>query len=253
MLTNPTLEKLRQMKFHGMARAFEEQLNSSDFEALSFAERLGLLVEREFIERENRRLASRLRQAKLRQQACMEDIDYQHPRGLDKSLMQSLVSCRWLRERHNVLITGLTGTGKTYLACALGHRACLEGFKVQYYRSPRLFRELNVARGDGRYSRLIGSMSKTDLLIIDDWGLAALTDEERRDLLEIMEDRHGLRSTVVTAQLPVKHWHEAIGNPTLADAILDRLVHNAYQINLKGESMRKKKRKKDLPDENFEV
>lgn len=253
MLLHPTLEKLKQMKFCGMAQAFEEQLKSSDFESLSFAERLGLLADREFSERENRRLSSRLRQAKLRQQACLEDIDYQQPRGLDRALIKSLATCQWLKEHLNVLITGLTGTGKSYIACALGHKACMEGFKVQYYRSPRLFRDLGVARGDGRYSRLISAMAKTDLLIIDDWGLAALTDEERRDLLEILEDRHGLRSTVVTAQLPVKHWHEAIGNPTLADAILDRLVHNSYQINLKGESMRKNKAKKTLPEENFEV
>ncbi len=253
MLLQPTLEKLKQMKFYGMARAFEEQLNSSDFEGLSFAERVGLLVDRELGERENRRLASRLRAAKLRQQACIEDIDYQHPRGLDRSQIQSLATCRWLKEHLNVLITGLTGTGKTYIACALGHRACLEGFKVQYFRCPRLFRELGVSRGDGRYSKLINTMAKTDLLIIDDWGLSTLTDEERRDLLEILEDRYGLRSTIVAGQLPIEHWHEMIGNPTLADAILDRLVHNAYQINLKGESMRKKKAKRPLPEDNFEI
>ncbi len=253
MLLHPTLEKLKQMKFYGMVRALEEQLNSSDFDDLSFAERLGLLVDRELSERENRRLSSRLRSAKLRQQACIEDVDYQHPRGLDRSVIKSLATCRWIKEYLNVLITGLTGTGKTYIACALGHRACLEGFKVQYFRCPRLFRELTLARGDGRYSKLMNTMAKTDLLIIDDWGLSTLTDEERMDLLEILEDRHGLRSTIVAGQLPVEHWHEMIGNPTLADAILDRLVHNAYQINLKGESMRKKKAKKTLSEDNFEV
>ncbi len=253
MLLHPTLEKLKQLKFSGMTRAFEEQLNSSDFDELSFAERVGLLVDREMIERENRRLQSRLRSAKLRQQACIEDIDYQHPRGLDRSQIQSLSTCQWLREHLNVLITGLTGTGKTYIACALGHRACLAGFKVQYFRCPRLFRELTIARGDGRYSKLLNAMAKTDLLIIDDWGLSTLGDEERRDLLEILEDRHGLRSTIVAGQLPVEHWHEAIGHPALADAILDRLVHNAYQINLKGDSMRKKKAKKTLPKDNFDV
>jgi len=253
MLLQPTLEKLKQMKFNGMARAFEEQLNSNNFDNLSFPERLGLLVDTELCERENRRLASRLRAAKLRQQACIEDIDYQHPRGLDRSQIKSLATCRWLKDHLNVLITGLTGTGKTYLACALGHRACLEGFKVQYFRCSRLFRELGISRGDGRYSKLINTMAKTDLLIIDDWGLAALKDEERRDLLEILEDRHGLRSTIVAGQLPVEHWHEMIGNPTLADAILDRLVHNSYQINLKGESLRKKKSKKTLTENNIEV
>ena len=253
MLLHPTLEKLKQMKFSGMARAFEEQLNSSDFDELSFSERVGLLVDRELSERENRRLASRLRAAKLRQQACIEDIDYHHPRGLDRSQITALATCQWLREHLNVLITGLTGTGKTYIACALGHRACLEGFKVQYFRCPRLFGELTIARGDGRYSKLMNTMAKTDLLIVDDWGLSTLKDEERRDLLEILEDRHGLRSTIVAGQLPVEHWHEAIGHPTLADAILDRLVHNAYQINLKGDSMRKKKSKKTLPEDNFEV
>jgi DNA replication protein DnaC len=253
MLLQPTLEKLRQMKFYGMARAFEEQLNSADFESLSFADRLGMLIDRELAERENRRLQSRLRSAKLRQQACIEDIDYQHPRGLDRSLIKSLATGQWLKDHLNVLICGLTGTGKTYIACALGHRACMEGFKVQYYRCPRLFRELAVARGDGRYSRLINNIAKADLLIIDDWGLSTLTDQERGDLLEILEDRHGLSSTIMAGQLPVEHWHEAIGNPTLADAILDRLVHNAYQINLKGESMRKKKAKKSLPENNFDV
>jgi DNA replication protein DnaC len=253
MLLQPTLEKLKQMKFSGMARAFEEQLSSADFESLSFAERVGMLIDRELAERENRRLQSRLRSAKLRQQACIEDIDYQQPRGLDRSLIKSLAAGQWLKDHLNILICGLTGTGKTYIACALGHRTCMEGFSVLYYRCPRLFRELAVARGDGRYSRLINTIAKADLLIIDDWGLSTLTDQERGDLLEILEDRHGLRSTIVAGQLPLEHWHEAIGNPTLADAILDRLVHNAYQINLKGESMRKKKSKKSLPENNSEV
>lgn len=244
MLNHPTLEKLRTLKFHGMARALEEQLNSSDFDSLSFEERLGLLVDREFSERENRRLQTRLRHAKLRQQACMEDIDYQHPRGLDKSLMLSLGTCRWIDEHLNILVTGLTGTGKSFIACALAHRACMEGFKALYFRSSRLFSDLVMAKGDGRYNKLMSSIAKTDLLVIDDWGLSTLTDQERRDLLEIMEDRHGVRSTIIAAQLPVEHWHEVIGNPTLADAILDRLVHNAHKINLKGESMRKKKSKK---------
>jgi DNA replication protein DnaC len=248
MLNHPTLEKLRTLKFHGMARALEEQLNSSDFDSLSFEERLGILVDLEFSERENRRLKTRLKKARLRQQACMEDIDYQHPRGLDKSLMLSLGTCRWIGDHLNIILTGPTGVGKSFIACALAHRACLEGFKALYFRSSRLFSDLAMAKGDGRYVKLMSSIAKTDLLVIDDWGLSALTDQERRDLLEIMEDRHGVRSTVIAAQLPVEHWHEVIGNPTLADAILDRLVHNAYKINLKGESMRKKKSKKTLQD-----
>jgi DNA replication protein DnaC len=244
MLNHPTLEKLRTLKFHGMARALEEQLNSSDFESLPFEERLGLLVDREFSERENRRLQTRLRKARLRQQACLEDIDYQHPRGLDKSLLLSLGTCRWIGDHLNILLTGSTGVGKSFIACALAHRACMEGFKASYFRSSRLFSDLAMAKGDGRYVKLMSTIAKTDLLVIDDWGLSTLTDQERRDFLEIMEDRHGVRSTIIAAQLPVEHWHEVIGNPTLADAILDRLVHNAYKINLKGESMRKKKSKK---------
>lgn len=248
MLNQPTLEKLRILKFHGMARAWEEQLHSSDFDSLSFEERLGLLVDREFSERENRRLQSRLRQARLRQQACLEDVDYQHPRGLDKSLLLSLGACRWIGDHLNIILTGSTGVGKSFIACALAHRACLEGFKALYFRSSRLFSDLAVAKGDGRYNKLMSSIAKTDLLVIDDWGLSTLTDSERRDLLEIMEDRHGIRSTIIAAQLPVEHWHEVIGNPSLADAILDRLVHNAYKINLKGESMRKNKSKKTPRD-----
>ena len=171
----------------------------------------------------------------------MEDIDYHHPRGLDRSLMKSLSNCQWIKEHLNVLISGPTGAGKSFIACALGHRACLEGFKVLYFRAPRLFPEFALARGDGRYSKLISSIAKAHLLVIDDWGLSLLNDQERRDLLEILEDRHGIHSTIMASQLPVEHWHEVIGNPTLADAILDRLVHNAYKINLNGGSMRKKK------------
>lgn len=244
MLIQPTLEKLKALKFYGMARALEEQLNSSEFDSLTFEERLGLLVDRELTERENRRIQTRLRQAKLRQQACMEDIDYQHPRGLDKSLMHSMASCRWIKEHLNILICGPTGVGKSFIACALAHKACLEGYKTLYVRSSRLFADLALAKGDGRYGKMMNAMAKTDLLVIDDWGLSALGEQARKDLLEILEDRHEIHSTIIASQLPVEHWHEIIGNPTLADAILDRLVHNAYQINLKGESMRKKKSKK---------
>jgi DNA replication protein DnaC len=241
MLTIPTLGKMRELKLYGMARALEEQLGSSDYQELTFEERLGLLIDREITDRDNRRLKSRLQKAKLRQQACVEDIDYRHHRGLDKSLLLSLATCQWLRDHLNVLIVGPTGIGKTFIACALGHKACFEGFKVLYFRASRLFKDLAVARGDGRYDKLINTMAKASLLIIDDWGLSALSNQEQLDLLEILEDRHGLNSTIITAQLPVEHWHQMMNNPTIADAILDRLVNSAYKITLKGESMRRKK------------
>lgn len=240
MLTVPTLDKLRALKLYGMAKAFEEQM-SSDCGDLSFEDRLGLMVDREATDRGNRRLQTRLRNAKLRLQACMEDIDYRHPRGLDKALMKSLASCQWIRNHNNILVSGPTGAGKTFISCALAHRGCLEDYTALYFRAPRLFQDLSLARGDGRYKKLINSIARTQLLVIDDWGLSTLNDPERKDLLEILEDRHGISSTIVASQLPVDHWHEVIGNPTIADAILDRLIHNAYKITMKGESMRKRK------------
>jgi DNA replication protein DnaC len=207
--------------------------------ALTFEERLGLLVDRECTERAERRLTTRLRQAKLRQPACLEDLDYRQPRGLDKSLMTTLATCQWIRDRHNVLITGPTGIGKPWIACALGQKACRDGFTALYLRLPRLLQEWPIAKGDGRYGKLMATLAPTEVLILDDWGLATLNDENRRDLLELLEDRYDRRATIVTSQLPVEHWHEALGDPTLADAILDRLVHNAYKIPLQGESMRK--------------
>lgn len=240
MLHHPTLDKLQTLRLTGMVKALSEQMHLPESADLSFEERLGLLVDRELTERSDRRLTARLRQAKLRLSACLEDLHYRHPRGLEKSLMSTLASCQWIRERHNVLITGPTGIGKTWLACALGHQACREGYTVLYLRLPRLLQELPIAKGDGRYPKLMASLAKTDLLILDDGGLAMLNDENRRDLLDLLEDRHDRRATIVTSQLPVEHWHEAIGHPTLADAILDRLIHNAYKITLKGESMRKR-------------
>lgn len=241
MLAPPTADKLRSLKLYGMLKGFEEQLSSSQYDSLTFEERLGLLVDREVTERDNRRLTTRLRQARLRQQACMENIDYRASRGLDKAMMKKLSQCQWIKNHLNVLLTGPCGVGKSFIACALGHKACLEGYRTLYLRAPRLFEDLALAKGDGRYAKIMSSIAKSDLLIIDDWGLSVLTDQERRLFLEILEDRHDLRSTIVTSQLPVKHWHETIGNATLADAILDRLVHNAYHIQLKGESLRKTK------------
>ena len=240
MLNHPTFEKLHALRLSGMYQALVEQMQMPEIAALSFEERLGLFVDRESTERENRRLTTRLRQAKLRQTACIEDIDYRHPRGLDKSLMTRLVTCQWVQDRQNVLITGPTGIGKTWLACALGHKACREGWTALYLRLPRFLQELPITKGDGRYGKLMTTLAKTDLVILDDWGLAPLSDENRRDLLELLDDRYDRRATGVTSQLPVDHWHEAIGEPTLADAILDRLVHNAYKITLQGESMRKR-------------
>jgi DNA replication protein DnaC len=239
MLRHPTLEKLQVLRLTGMVAAFQEHLHLPDVNTLSFEERLGLLVDRELLDRENRRLQSRLRQAKLRQSATLEDLDYRAPRGLDKTLLTTLATTQWIQEHHNVLITGATGVGKTWLACGLAHAACRQGYRVLYLRTPRLWRELAIARGDGRYPKFLASLAKLDLLVLDDFGLAPLSDDQRRDFLELLEDRHGARASIITSQLPVEHWHEVIGDPTLADAILDRLVHNAYKIPLKGESMRK--------------
>jgi DNA replication protein DnaC len=241
MLTHPTLDKLQHLKFTGMAAALAEQMQMPDIEELAFEERLGLLVDRELTERENRRLSSRLRRARLKHNAALEDIDYRHPRGLDKSLIQFLATCQWVKEHLNILITGPTGVGKTWIACALAHKACREGYTAGYLRLPRLLQDMAIAKGDGRYPKLLATLAKTDVLVLDDWGLAKLTGEQRRDLLEILEDRHATRSTLATSQLPIETWHDIIGDPTLADAILDRLVHNAYRINLKGASMRKRK------------
>jgi DNA replication protein DnaC len=241
MLSHPTVDKLHSLKLTGMYQALIEQMNMPDINALAFEERLGLLVDREMTERDQRRLKTRLQRAKLRLSACIEDMDYRHPRGLDQSLMTKLGTCQWVHERHHVLITGPTGIGKTWIACALGHQACRQGLGVLYLRLPRFLQELSMAKGDGRYVRLMKALAKTDLLILDDWGLSSLNDENRPDLLELLEDRYDTRATIVTSQFPVEHWYEAIGDPTLADAILDRLVHNAYKLLLKGESMRKRK------------
>jgi DNA replication protein DnaC len=245
MLTHSTLDRLEELRLVGMARALREQMNTPDIDGLDFLERLGLLVEREWTEKENRRLESRLRRASLREQATMEDLDYRGGRvgdrgsPLDRQLMNQLASCDWVRRHHNVVITGPTGVGKSYLACALAHKACLYGYSARYHRLSRLLEDVAIARGDGRYLKLLKTLSKVDVLVIDDWGLAQLTEVQQRDLLELLDDRYGARSTIATSQLPVANWHEAMANPTLADAVMDRLVHNAYRIELRGDSMRR--------------
>ena len=240
MLLHPTLEQLATLRLTGMAAALSEQ-RQMDLADLSFEDRLALLLDREIVARKNRKMKTQLHKARLRQDSCLEDIDFRHPRGLDKSLVVRLADCQWLKEHHNLIITGPTGVGKTYLACAFAHKACREGFSTLYLRLTKLFEDLSLAKGDGRYLKLLKSFAKTDLLVLDDYGLFPLNQEQRHDLLEILEDRHHIRSTLVTSQLPLEHWHEQIGDPTLADAILDRLVHNAHKLHLKGESMRKTK------------
>ena len=240
MLTHPLLDKLEILGFYGMLKALQEQMQMPDIEKLTFEERLGLLIDREMTARDNRRLKTRLRKAKLRQNASVEDVDFRHPRKLDKTLFMQLAECRWLKEHHNLLIIGPTGVGKTYLACALAQKACRQGYSALYLRLPRLLYDLSIAKADGRYDKLLTAIGRADLLVLDDWGLDKFVKEQRHDLLEILEDRHGRRSTLVTSQLPVKHWHEIIADPTIADAILDRLVHNAYKLELTGDSMRKK-------------
>jgi DNA replication protein DnaC len=239
MLTHPTFERLSALGLAGMAKAFEEQRRCPDLDALSFEERLGLLVDREAAERETKRLTTRLKFASLRQNACVEDINLRTPRGLDRAVFARLAAGEWINRHENLLITGAAGLGKSWIACALGHKACRDNHSVLYHRVPRLFEALALARGDGRYGRLLKSLSRVEVLILDDWGLSVLTGSERRDLLEILDDRHGRTSTIVTSQIPVEHWHETIGDPTLADAILDRIVHNAHRLQLVGESMRK--------------
>jgi len=240
MLLEPTLTRLRDLRLAGMAEALEQQQAVPDLLGLSFEDRLGLLVDREVTLRKDRRQTQLLRQAKLRLQASIEDLDFRSPRGLDRSVILRLASCDWIRHHQVVLINGATGTGKTYLACALAQAACRQGLSSRYFRLPRLIEELALARADGSYPKLMDRLQKTELVVLDDYGLAPLSQNERRDLLEVIEDRTGRKATLVTSQLPFEHWHDVVGDATFADAILDRLVHHAHRITLKGASMRRK-------------
>ena len=240
MLNQPTIEKLHSMKLFGMAEAFRMQLETATDNQLSFEERFALLIDQQWLWKENRALTRRLRSARLKERGVIEDVDYKHPRGLDRKLMRSLGSSEWVNQHQNILLLGPTGIGKSWLACALAQKACRDGFTVLHKRTPELFRELAVAHVDGSFGRLLLKFSKVDVLVLDDFGMAPLKDAERRDLLEMCDDRYQRRSTILTSQVPVAHWHEQIGDATVADSILDRLVHNAFRIELNGESMRKK-------------
>ena len=239
MLNEQTLQKLYAMKLNGMADAFKDQLQQPNMAELCFEERFGLLVDYHWSWTEERRMKRLLSNAKLKINGCVEDIDFKTPRGINKSVILHLANCEWIKNAQNIIITGPTGVGKTYLTCALANRACRMGFSAFYIRIPNLFQQLAIARADGSYPKLMKKLTKTRVLVLDDLGLAPMSAAERRDLLEVIEDRHSLASTIVATQLPIENWHDKIRDPTIADAIIDRLIHNAHKINLKGESIRK--------------
>ena len=245
MLIHPTIDKLNSMRLTGMAKGFRAQLENPEAHNLPFEDRMALMVDMEFMERENRQLATRLKGAQLRQNAAIEDLDTKPSRGIDRALLASLSTCQWVKKHHNLLITGATGVGKTWLACALSHNACRLGITVSYHRLPALVQDLELARHDGRYKKVMRGIAKAELLILDDLGIAPIVQEQLRDLLEIIDERYQRGSILITSQLPVASWHDALGDPTMADAILDRVLHNAYKIELKGESMRKLRTKID--------
>ncbi len=240
MLVQPTLDTLNQLKLHGMAIALSEQMTQTTAQSLAFEDRLGLLVERELTYRENRRLTRLLQLAQLKERAALEDLDFRARRGLDRAQLASLTSCDWIRQHQNLLIHGATGCGKTFLGCALAHQACRQGLSALYLRAPRLFDELGLCHADGSFRKRLAAIARVDVVVIDDFAIAPMGPRERTDLLEVLDDRVGTRSTLITSQLPLEHWHEYIGDPTLADAILDRLIHSAHKIHLEGESMRKR-------------
>jgi DNA replication protein DnaC len=239
MLNEPTMEKLKALKLTALAEAWEAQQKDPKIAEASFDERLGMLVDAEWLCRENKRMGRSLKEAKLRlSNACIEDVEYSAKRELDKGVVRQLASCVWVAEHQSVVITGATGTGKTYLACALAQQACRKGYRAIYRRAPRLFDELALARADGTYPRLMTKLAKIDVLVIDDWGLAPPKDQERRDLLEILEDRHGNRATIMTSQVPTQKWHDFMGDPTIADAACERILHTSHRLVLKGPSRR---------------
>ena len=240
MLVQPTLEQLYAMRLNGMAEAFRRQLEDPGASELDFEERFALLVESQWTWKQSRALTRRLALAKLKQKACVEDIDFRHPRGLERARWMSLAhESAWVRRKQNVVLLGPTGVGKSFLACALAHQACRNGFSALYTRTPQLFRDLQAARAEGGLSRLLAKLARIDALIVDDFALAPMTEWERRDLLDICDDRYRLRSTILTSQLPTDRWHDPVGDPTVADSILDRMVHNAHRFELRGESLRK--------------
>lgn len=234
------LNQLEALHLQGMAQAYSRQLEMPDIEHLTFDERIGLMVEHEAAQRADTQLAGRLRRAALRQNASMADIDFRRSRGLSKSAVMALLSCDWITQHRNILITGATGVGKSFLACAIAHGACLNGYSARYIRLSRILDELRLARADGTFLKLLRKLSRTDVIVLDDWGIVRLDHQQQTDILELLDDRHQLRSTIITSQLPVDTWHQSMADPTLADAILDRLIHNAYSFNLTGDSMRKK-------------
>ena len=243
MLVEPTLEKLYALKLHGMAEAWQEQRQQPHSAELSFDDRFGLLVERQWLWKENRALAARLQYAGLKQSACVEAIDFRHPRGLQRAVIDQLASCDWIRQHRPCLITGPTGSGKSYLACALAHKACRAGFRSLYYYAPKLFRQLAQAQADGSLTRLLKKLSRIDLLLVDDWALVPVQPDQYHLFHEILDDRHDSGATLITSQYPVDTWHQLVGDATVSDAILDRLVHSAYQLQLTGDSMRKRQAK----------
>jgi len=238
MLSEETQHKLMEMRMHGLAASFGEYLGERRHDKLTFEERFGLMVDREWTERQQRRIRNRLGSARLREAACVEDVNYRHPRNLDRSVFQRLTRCQWVVEHENILITGATGLGKTWLACALANKACRDGYSALYLRVPRLMHSLQIARADGSYMKTLAKLAKTDVLVLDDLGISPLEPHERQDLLEVIEDRHGLRATVAISQVPINKWHDTIGDPTIADACLDRLLNKAHRIELNGRSMR---------------